>query len=315
MLNRRVLRIKVFQAIYSNTTNPALNYLAKENKLTNLLKDFDKAYHLSLLYLVKIAKFTEKKLEIISKKHIEIEDDKIFNTRLLNNIVLKGIYENEDFESFVDRNHLELKIDEDDVKKLFNKLSKKELFKEYSTSQKLDFGFQRKIVSFIFSKVLLKSDLFKSKMEDEFLNWNDDKILIYKTINEKLRKITKDNFPVYPYVFQTLNKESKTFAFDLLRDYHLYEEELFEIIKPQLKNWDESRITMVDKILLNMAVCEFIHLDNIPLKVTLNEYIEISKTYSTLNSKDFINGILDKVMALLKKEGKIKKKGRGLIEF
>lgn len=315
MLSRRLLRIKVFQAVYNNLNNPAHNYSSKENKLTKLISDFKQAYHLSILYLVKIAQFSEKKLEIISNKYIVKDEDKIFNTRLLNNPIIADILSNDTFDTYVTQYHLDKKIDSDTIQKLFNALSKKDKFVDYSTSESLTFSVQRKIVAYLFNKILLKSDLFKSEMEDEFLNWNEDKLLIYKGLSEKFRKINESDFPVYPYLYQPLKKESKDFAYELLQNYHLHHEEIFEIIKPKLKNWDAERITVVDKILLTLAVSELIYFENIPTKVTINEYIEISKSYSTLNSKDFINGVLDKIKEELKLQGKINKKGRGLIEF
>jgi len=315
MLSRRLLRIKVFQAVYNNLNNPAHNYLSKENKLTKLIVEFKQAYHLSILYLIKIAQFSEKKLEIISNKYIAKDEDKIFNTRLLMNPIINNIFEDDNFDTYITQHNLNHKIDYDAVQKLFNALSKKEKFIDYSTAEALNFAMHRKIVAYLFNKILLKSDLFKSNMEDEFLNWNEDKLLIYKGLSEKFRKISEKDLPVYPYLYQPLKKESKDFAYELLQNYHLHHEEIFEIIKPKLKNWDAERITLVDRILLTLAVCELIYFENIPTKVTINEYIEISKSYSTLNSKDFINGVLDKMKDELKLQGKINKKGRGLIEF
>ncbi|MCL4105748.1 UNVERIFIED_CONTAM: hypothetical protein GTU68_028625 [Idotea baltica] len=149
-------------------------------------------------------------------------------------------------------------------------------------------------------------------MEDAYAEWVDDKSLIIGAIKKSIKRL-----PAEEDFFQTFFPEDETikeFGQELLELCFEEDEELLEIIKPTLKNWDHERLAVIDMILLKMAIVEFVHFKTIPTKVTLNEYVEIAKLYSTPKSKDFVNGILDKTLTELKEKGKIVKEGRGLVD-
>ena len=149
-------------------------------------------------------------------------------------------------------------------------------------------------------------------MEDAYAEWVDDKSLIIGAIKKSLKKLpAEDNFFLK---FFPEDETIKDFGLELLEHTFEHNKALLEYIKPTLKNWDHERLAVLDMILLKMAITEFIHFPTIPTKVTLNEYVEISKTYSTPKSKDFINGILDKILQELDADGKIQKEGRGLLD-
>ncbi|MEO1438126.1 MAG: transcription antitermination factor NusB, partial [Bacteroidota bacterium] len=161
-------------------------------------------------------------------------------------------------------------------------------------------------------KYLVKHDLFNEQMEDFSPTWQDDKSLVIGTMKKTIKGDAGDTdfFSQYRPDDETVQE----FGANLLHKCLIFNDDHLDIIRPKLKNWEADRVASVDMILLKMAICEFMHFPTIPTKVTLNEYVDISKLYSTPKSKEFINGILDKLMKELHQEGKINKEGRGLQE-
>ena len=159
-------------------------------------------------------------------------------------------------------------------------------------------------------KHLVKNESFCDELEEKFWNWIDDKSLVIGTIKKSLKALpaTEDFFSSYRPTEETTKEFGETLITHVCKNDH----ELLELIEPTLKNWDVDRVAVMDMILLKMALTELLVFPTIPTKVTLNEFVEISKLYSTEKSKDFINGILDRLMKKLEKEGKINKQGRGL---
>ena len=175
-----------------------------------------------------------------------------------------------------------------------------------------------KILQYIFREVISEHESFQENVEEKFMNWSDDKSLINRQMHETLRAYNKlanreeqtESSPVQQLKQQ---KELTKFGKELLFKTMSNEAELKAIVKPRLKNWEEDRVAAVDLILLRLGVCEFLYFPEIPVKVSMNEYIDLSKLYSTPKSHEFVNGILDNVVRELKQEGRIKKSGRGLI--
>jgi N utilization substance protein B len=155
--------------------------------------------------------------------------------------------------------------------------------------------------------------VFLDVLDENYLFWEDDKSLIVGAMKKTIKSLPSTSEGFYE-AYQPTDETVKEFGEVLLTQVHEESDELFKIIEPTLKNWDAERVAVIDMILLKMAVCELMNFPTIPTKVTLNEFVEISKLYSTDKSKDFINGILDRLLKKLEKEGKVVKEGRGLIQ-
>jgi len=254
--------------------------------------------------------------ERLETKHIKSNEDINYSLNLANNPIVVALKNDEAFEKKVETEKQQHIVKEADLKTLYNDLVKKEKYEEYinANADSLHFEQHKKILIYVFNKLLLKSGLFKSFLEDNFLNWYDDREYVYKNINDTIRNL-KDEVVTFQDIFKPVNKESLFFAESLLIKTLRNDEAYKKIIEPFLKNWDLERVTAIDIMILKLAICEFCEFSEIPLKVTINEYIELSKLYSTPKSKDFVNGILDKLMKTLKAEGKIKKAGRGLVDL
>jgi len=314
MLNRRLLRIKVLQVLYSKEQDAQLTIANCQQKLNSLIEAFYRAYLLSLLFIDKVGNYAEIESTRQQNKLLKSKDAKPTSLRLTQNPFIKAL-QNEKFEALIEKEKLSYLINKDDIQKIFQKLLIKERYQIYLEKEEVSFEDERKMTIYLFNKVILKNGLYSSCMEDEFIGWYDDREALFKNINEKLRKIGGEKDCKFVNLYTPINEAGLNFAQSLLIKSINEKETYLEYIKPQLKNWDADRVTTVDMLLLTMAIVEFIQFDNVPIKVTMNEYIEISKQYSTPNSKDFINGILDKLMIKLKEDGKINKSGRGLVEF
>jgi len=169
----------------------------------------------------------------------------------------------------------------------------------------------KKILLSLF-KHCINNELYNEAIEDRYPTWIDDKSLVVGTVKKTIKGLPVQSD--FTGIYKPTEETTKDFGEILFENVNKKNAELLEIIEPALNNWDADRVAVIDMILLKMAISELMIFSTIPTKVTLNEFVEISKLYSTDKSKDFINGILDRLMKKLKKEGKIKKEGRGLLE-
>ena len=314
MLNRRTLRIKVLQTIYGYELQQDQTIQKSKSLLSLLITNYYKAYLLSLQFIVKTALYNQTYRERMAEKHIKSKVSENYPITLANNPIIQAIENDKNYQTAIEDTKLQHQIKAEDLKILYGNLSKKEQYKNYFNDNELTFEKHQKILIYIFNKILLKSDLFKVHFEDQFINWYDIRELVYRSINDKIRACTTANLG-FSIFYQPLGNERKFFAESLLIKTINAKKNNFNLIEPFLKNWDIERVTTIDIIILRMAIIEFCEFGEIPVKVTINEYIELSKIYSTPKSKEFINGILDKLMRNLKESGKIKKTGRGLLNL
>lgn len=314
MLNRRLLRIKVLQAIYSTEQQKEITIQNSKVLLNTYVNNFYKSYLLCWQFIVRLCLYNINYKERLEAKHIKSNDDINYSLNLANNPIITALKEDANFEQKVEREKQQYIIKEADLKTMYNVLVKKQKYEDYINADSHSFDQHKRMLIYVFNKLLLKSALFKSYPEDLFLNWFDDREFVYKNMNDTIRNLP-DEPVTFSSVFQPIQKDSLLFAESLLVKTLRNQEDYEKAIEPFLKNWDLERVTAIDIMILKLAICEFCEFSEIPLKVTINEYIEISKLYSTPKSKDFINGVLDKLMKTLKTEGKIKKAGRGLVDL
>jgi len=195
--------------------------------------------------------------------------------------------------------------------KIYYQFLKEDAYKKYlgaETTLEAD----REILLELF-RYCRKSELFNEMLEDKFPNWLDDKSVVIGAVKKTLKSLPHDDSQ---FLKQHKPDEEtvKEFGEELLNKTFKGKEQYKEILNPVLENWDHERLAIVDTLLIDMALSEFLHFKTIPTKVTFNEYVEIAKNYSTAKSKEFINGILDKLLKSLDAEGKIVKEGRGLVD-
>jgi len=259
--------------------------------------------------LQKIAEVSEDDQSNRQSKHLPSQEDKDFTAKLSKNKVIENLRENARFQKRCRTLSFESKLDKDFIRKIYYEFSKEDIYKQFISEADQD-GKVLEVLLELY-RLCRRNEYFNDLMEDNYSNWIDDKSVIVGSVKKSLKALPADE-DFYEFYYPDEETVSE-FGESLLVNSFENDSVFLELIKPTLKNWDHDRLAVIDMILLKMAICEMMNFRTIPTKVTLNEYVEISKIYSTPKSKDFINGVLDRLMKKLEDEGKISKEGRGLL--
>lgn len=319
MLNRRFLRIKVLQALYAYIESGETNI---NNGIKNLLESIDKLYELfiwQLSFLVETKRYAENKITENKHKYIPTYEDLHPNLKYVNNRLLNLIEDNIDFK----KQEAALKINwaddhQDVVKKYYAMMKDTQEYKKYMAAKTDSFAEDRKFIVTMITNYFADLDVLQDFYEDKSIYFCDDYHLVSSMLIEFISKMK--NFDVnskLPSIYKEDTAEKNAdekFIQDLFRDTMSHYEEFGQLIADNTNNWEKERICLMDMIILKMALTEFVCFPFIPVKVSMNEYIEISKYFSTPKSKIFVNGILDKLAKKLTEAGKIKKNGIGLLD-
>jgi N utilization substance protein B len=310
MLSRRNVRVKVMQGLYTLSQDKELSYAEAVKRYRQSVDAAFDLYLYNLLLLMQIADYARTIADKKAAKLVPTAEDKAFRPKIAENDLVRSILRSDDFRRLTRMRHIDNRIDKDQVHRYYMEFAKTDDYKEYllaPSSSKADKDILLKLYRFWVSE-----ESFNEQMEEQFAVWLDDKSIVVGSIKKTIKALpVLDGF----YEAYRPGKETVTdFGEVLFHKVHFESKELLEIIEPTLNNWDVDRVAIIDIISLKMAVTELTNFSSIPTKVTLNEFVEISKLYSTDKSKDFINGVLDRLMKELLKTGAISKEGRGLID-
>ncbi len=253
-------------------------------------------------FVIEIARYAEADAVQRSGKHLPTQSDLNVNTKISGNEIIWTTLGNKLFTKAVKDYNLPQLIDKELVKKLYEALKITSLYQSYIAIPSREKKEERKILEFIFSDILLPEPGFINHIEEHFINWDDDGDMMIVLMAAFFQKPGAFKFD------EIIGTEKREFAKDLLDCVNNKKEFCLELIKPKLKNWDAERIATLDMILMQMGLCEFLYFETIPPRVTINEYIDLAKDYSTPQSGHFVNGVLDNIHKELLAENKIHKK-------
>ncbi|GAC1604819.1 MAG: transcription antitermination factor NusB [Chitinophagaceae bacterium] len=251
--------------------------------------------------LTEIARYAETDARQKASKHLPTEADLNINIKLAGNELLWKLLEDPSYQKAVKEDKPELQIDKEQVRKLYLQLTEAPEYKEYIKEQSRHSKSEKQMLEFILGTLMLPNENFIAQVEESFTNWDDDCEVINQLILSWLQKPGAFDF------MEIISKDKMVFAKELLQTVFEKKEITMNLIKPKLKNWDPDRIAVLDMILMQMGVCEFLYFETIPPKVTINEYIDLAKEYSTPQSGQFVNGILDNIHKDLLKDDKMHK--------
>ena len=275
-----------------------------KDPVRELQKQLDKSREL-FIYLVyfitEVARFAETDAKNRAAKNLITTADLNVNIKIAGNEILWQILESDSFKKALEQDKPGLKADKELIRKIYLQLVESEIYQSYVTEQSRDKKKEKEILQFIFTNLLLPNENFESHVNELFNNWDDDAEMMEQLVYSYLQKPTAYN------IDEMVTKEKWEFAKTLLITMQEKKEYALELIKPKLKNWDSERIAVIDMIIMQMGVCELLYFETIPPKVTINEYIDIAKDYSTPQSGQFVNGILDSIHKELAAAGKIQK--------
>ena len=303
MISRRNIRVKVMQCLY---TLESMNQEVKPGEALKLLRkqiDQTRALFVYLVFFIsEVARYAEKDAVKKASKHLPTASDLNINTKITGNELLWKILEEPSYIGAVNDTKPSHFADEELLKKIYQALAQSEEYQDYISVQARDKKSEKDILEFIFTNLMLPDERFISHVEEHFINWDDDAEMMNILIQNFLQKPNSVNFN------EMVSAEKWEFAKTLLETTIEKKEVSMELLKPKLNNWDAERIAALDLIIIQMGVCEFLFFETIPTKVTINEYIDLAKDYSTPQSGQFINGILDNIHKELTTEGRIHKK-------
>jgi N utilization substance protein B len=302
------------QCIYALTQSED-DSLEKQQKFLNVsIANVYTLYLLLLALLIELHQLAKKHVDHAQKKYLS--DDKNFPDykRLVNNQLLLQFVENGALKKEISKRKLNnWYLNGEYIKILHNEMLESDVYNSYMGSPKTNFETDKTFIIDLFREVIAPNEKIYEYFEDDKLTWVDDLPIVNTFLVKRLKKAKPDS-PERFYLPRLLKDEQDMlFAKDLLVKTLLNNAEWEKEIQVKTPNWDKDRIAEIDHILLKMAICEFVHFPSIPEKVTINEYLEIAKEYSTPKSSIFINGILDKLVKEYKSNGKMQKVGRGLL--
>lgn len=313
MLTRRHIRVKVMQSIYalSQSQNDQVD---KELKFINMsIANMHDLHILTLDLFVKLSELAQKQLELSQKKYLATSAEKNPNKKFLQNALIQHLVQNTDLKSAVENRKLNnWELDDEYIRVIFDAMLASDVYEDYMDSEETSYAKDREFLAKLFSEVIAPNEKLYEYFEDQKLTWLDD----LPVVNTLILKSIKQSKPGKERIFLSVlykDDEDREFVKDLFTKTVLNDDMLTTEIQGKTPNWDKDRIANLDLILLKMAICEFLKFPSIPAKVTINEYIELAKEYSTSKSSMFVNGILDKLIKEYKKENKLNKIGRGLM--
>lgn len=306
------------QALYAYFQTEDNDLPAAEKQL---IRNIDRIYELyiwQLAFLVDLFAYFRQRTDEAKQKFLPTEQDLHPSTRFIDNRLIAQLEENIDFKKQCDRFKTNWAEEREMFRLFYNEIREGRDYEKYMQADKCTYDDDRNILIKLIRSHFFPSDLLQSFFEEKNIHWVDDfdtaMLMVMKTL--KMFNSKQDERTPLPELYEDdeSEKQDKDFARDLFRKTIIHSNTYAEIIAQKAKNWELERIALLDIIIMKMAIAELLQLPSIPVKVTLNEYIEISKQYSTPKSKVFINGLLDKLIHEFKEEGKIRKTGRGLID-
>ncbi|MBL7789264.1 MAG: transcription antitermination protein NusB [Chitinophagales bacterium] len=309
MISRRSIRIKVLQAIYSQLLLQNEDAAAAQEVYDKSIEDVIEVNLVYLLYFYETFKYIEEYSKQKSQMHLLSEEEKKVNTSLLDSELFIYLKDNEQFHKLVKKYKLGQYIQSEYVRKLFNELLATQEYKEFTLKRKPQTEYN--LYNAFFKKILFKNEDLIDYLESYYANIDEDADLVHFTLKRTIKSVIEGKPLEISYGINEM-KELKEFAYNLIKVTLEQHQEYMKLIKPKLKGWDAERIPILDMTIIKMAISEMLHFPTIPLKVSVNEYIDLTKLFCSEKSKDFVNGIMDRIMRDLQFQGKILKTGRGL---
>lgn len=305
----------MLQLLYAYGKREDITLVEAERDLMKSISKSTDLYYETLLLLTEIQHRAFMKIDAARNKRLASNIDLNPNTRFIENPILQAIPKNKKFQSYTNSNMISWNDSLETVVYFYNKLMESNIYQKYMSQKEVSYEEHKQLVIDLFSEIVIADDMFYQMLEEKSIFWNDDFELVLSIVHKTLKNIREDQseedsilYPIYK------PEEDSEFARMLMRKTILENETNLKLIDKFTYNWEIERISDTDKLIMSCAISELKNFPSIPIKVTLDEYIEISKSYSSPKSGAFINGVLDKAVSLLKDSDQLLKTGRGLME-
>ena len=308
--------MKAFQALYAYYRTEGADLAKIERDMFDSVRELNKLYLYLIQLPLELHRVAQEIINQNKQKKLPTNEDLNPNIRLVENRVLNAIKINERLSFILEKEKISWDEEHDDLRRIFKQLRKTDLYRLYMAREDDSLMIDQGFVEEIFKQYLAVNEVVHAKLEEQNIYWRDDlpfaATAVIKTI-QNITDVADEKTNLFPDLYK--NKlEDQRFVKELLLKTIDFSEEYEGLISDKAKNWETDRIALLDMLLMKMALCELEHFSTIPVKVTLNEYIELAKLYSTPKSRVFVNGVLDKLVADFKRNNRIEKRGRGLKE-
>ena len=312
MISRRLLRIKVLKALYAHLKSESKSLTVSEKELVGSIDKTYDLYFQMLSLIVEVARYADQKQEAAKQKKLPTFEDLNPNRKFVENSVIRILSESDSVNDYIAVRKLSWAQHPELIKSIFNELEQKDYYQKYMLSGETSFKEDLALVNDFYVNELEESEALEEALEEISIQWNDDLgfalLMVTRTLSNL--RASHQEVKVLP---KFKSEEDLEYAKELFEKALLNYDKHQQLIEQYTRNWDVERIAFMDNLIMIIAVTELTSFPSIPVKVTLDEYIEIAKFYSSPGSSNFINGVLDKIVASLTEEGQIKKSGRGLI--
>ena len=307
MINRTLIRLKIVQLMYAYYQNSGKSIdTAEKELLFSLSKAYD-LYNYMLLLMVSVSRYAykqvEEKEEINKVGHI----DEVVSHRFADNQFTAQLEANKQLQEFVDTKKKSWKNDIDYIKKLYSDNIQSEYYQEYMAMDNVTYADDREVWRKIYKNIIMKDERIDDILEEQSLYWNDDREIIDTFVLKTIKKFDPANGANQELVPEYKDMEDQEFAIRLFRRTIMNDEYYRSLIGKSVKNWEFNRLAYMDVVIMQIAIAELLSFPQIPISVTINEYVEIAKWYSTPKSSGYVNGIIDSIAKMLKKENKLTK--------
>ena len=307
MINRVLIRLKIVQIVYAYYQNGGKNLDTAEKELFfSLSKAYD-LYNYLLLLMVEITKQAERKINAAKNKLLPTAEELYPNTKFVDNRFIAQLEVNSQLLQFSETQKKTWSNEEEFVKNLCEKIMDSDIYKEYMAAETSSYEEDREVWRKIYKKIIFNNTELDQVLEDQSLYWNDDKEIVDTFVLKTIKRFDEKNGATQELLPEFKDEEDKDFARRLFRRTILNADYYRHLISENTRNWDLDRVAFMDVVIMQIALAEILSFPNIPVSVSLNEYIEIAKLYSTPKSGNFINGTLDGIVKVLQKENKLTK--------
>ena len=313
MISRRLLRIKALMALYAFNRREDSDLTQAETELMfSIGKSYD-LYHYLLLLVLEVADIAEEKIDLALQKRIPSHEDLNPRRRFIDNQIIGQLRKNIEFKTYISSKKLSWVNNSHIPRLLYSKMIVWEVYEEYMNSENNNFLSDKKFIIRLITELFSNSEDLLANLEEQSIYWNDDMEYISSMVEKTLKKFKTDSGEKTPLMPLFKNDEDEEFVKILFRKAILHSEKCSELIDKNTTNWEVDRIALMDILVMQLAITEILEFPEIPVKVTLNEYIEIAKYYCTSKSSTFVNGILDNIVKEIRDDGLFNKFGRGLV--
>ncbi|MBP1612609.1 MAG: nitrogen utilization protein [Bacteroidetes bacterium] len=307
MINRVLIRLKIIQIVYAYYQNGSKNLDSAEKELFfSLAKAYD-LYNYLLMLMIALTNYAQKRIDVARAKLAPTSDELAPNMKFVGNKFIAQLEVNKQLTEFINNQKKTWANDQELVKEIYDKIVASDIYKEYMASEDSSYEADRELWRKLYKSLIFNNDSLDQALEDQSLYWNDDKEIVDTFVLKTIKRFEEKNGSAQPLLPEFKDDEDQEFARRLFRRALLNSDYYRHLISDNTKNWDLDRVAFMDVIIMQCALAEILSFPNIPVSVSLNEYLEIAKLYSTPKSGGFINGTLDGIVNQLKKEGKLAK--------